>query len=257
MVHLGLFFWGVDQGAAALRFCRDFVKTVPEDMGLLIAGLSAPPAPFVPEQHRLAPGYALVVVGFGSAEAHGQVAAQVRAAAPPLFEFVTPIPYTHLQQMFNEGNPWGILAYEKALYLHDLDDATLAVFTEHLPRKQSPLSFVPVFVTDGAYRHHGEDETAFGGDRTARFVFNIAAICPSAELYEADRKWVRTFWDALRPHARGVGSYVNFMAEIEEDRVRAAYGAAKYDRLAQIKAKYDPDNVFHLNANIKPAPALA
>jgi FAD/FMN-containing dehydrogenase len=73
-------------------------------------------------------------------------------------------------------------------------------------------------------------------------------------VYEADRTWVRNFWDAMRPHATGSGGYVNFMAEADEDRVRASYGEAKYQRLARIKRQYDPDNVFHLNANIKPEP---
>jgi FAD/FMN-containing dehydrogenase len=72
-------------------------------------------------------------------------------------------------------------------------------------------------------------------------------------LLEADRPWVRSLWEALLPYASGAGSYVNFMSEYEENRVRSAYGAAKYERLARIKANYDPDNVFHLNANIKPA----
>jgi FAD/FMN-containing dehydrogenase len=253
LVHFGLFFWGVDQGAEALRFSRDFVATLPEDMGALIAGLSAPPAPFVPEQYRLAPGYALLVVGFGSADEHAQVVQPIRTTLPPLFELVTPIPYTQLQQMFDEGNPWGILGYEKVLSLDGLTDAAIAVVTEYLPRKRSPLSFVPIFALGGAYGRVGEDETAFGGSRAARFLFNIAAICPTPELLEADRAWVRSFWEALRPHASGAGSYVNFMAEDEQDRVRASYGAAKYERLAQIKAAYDPDNVFHRNMNIKPA----
>jgi FAD/FMN-containing dehydrogenase len=165
---------------------------------------------------------------------------------------VTPIPYAELQKMFDEGNAWGTYAYEKALYLDELSEEVIAIFADHVPRKASPLSFVPVFPLDGAYADVGEDDTAFGGSRSARFVFNIAAICPVPELLEADRAWVRGFWDALRPHASGAGSYVNFMTDIEEDRVRAAYGAAKYDRLSRIKADYDPDNVFHLNANIKP-----
>ena len=94
----------------------------------------------------------------------------------------------------------------------------------------------------------------FGGRRSARFMVTIdGGRCPTAELLAADRPWVRTFWEALVPYAGGVASYVNFMAEYEDDRVRAAYGADKYERLALIKARYDPYNTFHLNANIAPA----
>ncbi len=253
LVQLGFFFWGVDAGDKALRFGRGLTRTLPEDMGVLLAGLSAPPAPFVPEAYHFAPGYGLLIVGFGSAEEHAEVVTTVREQVPPLFDLVTPIPYANLQQMFDEGNPWGVLAYEKALYLEDLTDDAIAVITEHLPRKSSPLSFLPIFVVDGAYRRVGEDDSAFGGSRVARFVVNIAAICPAPELLEAERAWVRSFWEALRPHSTSSGSYVNFMSEYEEDRVRASYGPAKYERLARIKAEYDPENVFHLNANIKPA----
>ncbi|MGH2356226.1 MAG: FAD-binding oxidoreductase, partial [Chloroflexota bacterium] len=256
-VHLGLLFWGVDRGREALRFSRDFVKTVPADMGLLIAGLSAPPAPFVPEPYHHLPGFGLLVVGFGSAEEHAAVAERIRAAMLPLFELVTPIPYVGLQQLFDESLAWGQHAYEKALYLDDLTDAAIDVLVEHFPRRGSPLSLAAVFVLDGAYAAVGPDETAFGGDRRARIVFNITGNCPTAAGYERERAWVRAFWEALRPLARTGGSYVNYMTEYEEDRVRATYGAAKYDRLARIKAAYDPANVFHLNQNIKPALAPA
>jgi hypothetical protein len=252
LAQLGLFFWGADQGVEALRLSRDIVAGLPAGVGGLIAGLSAPPAPFVPQEHQLAPGFALLISSWGSPEEHAKIVAPVREALPPLFELVTPIPYTELQKMFDEGNAWGTFAYEKALYLDELSDEVIAIFADQVPRKASPLSFVPVFPLDGAYADVGEDDTAFGGSRSARFVFNIAAVCPVPELLEADRAWVRGFWDALRPHASGAGSYVNFMTDIEEDRVRAAYGAAKYDRLSRIKADYDPENVFHHNANIKP-----
>jgi FAD/FMN-containing dehydrogenase len=138
------------------------------------------------------------------------------------------------------------------LSLDDLSDEAIAVITAHVPRKRSPLSLVSVFVLGGAYARVSEDENAFGGSRAARFVANIAAVCPAPELLEADRAWVRAFWEALHPYASGAGSFVNFMAE-DEDRVRASYGAAKFERLARIKAKYDPANVFHRNMNIKPA----
>jgi FAD/FMN-containing dehydrogenase len=252
-VHLGLFFWGADQGAAALRFCRDFLQRVPEEMGAFLAGISAPSEPFVPEPYHHASGYALLIVGFGSAEDHARVVAPIRETVPPAFELVTPMPYTGLQQLFDASCPWGIQAYEKALYLDALSDEVIAVFSTHLPQKRSPLSQVPVFAMGGAYRRVGEAETAFGGSRAAGFVFNIAAFCPTPELLVADRAWVRAFWSALLPFASNAGGYVNYMAEYEEDRVRAAYGAAKYERLARIKARYDPENLFHFNANIKPA----
>jgi FAD/FMN-containing dehydrogenase len=257
LVHLGLFFWGVDRGREALRFARDLLATLPADMGLSIIGMSAPPAPFVPEQHRFCPGFALLLVGFGSAEEHGQAAARVRVGMPPLFELVTPIPYTGLQRMFDESASWGLHAYQKALSLDELTDGAVDVFVEHVARKRSPHSLVPVFVLDGAYAAVEDAQTAFGGSRRARFVVNIEGACPTHEGYEAERAWVREFWEALRPHASNAGSYVNFMNEHEEGRVRAAYGPAKYDRLTRIKAAYDPGNLFHHNANIKPAPAPA
>jgi FAD/FMN-containing dehydrogenase len=253
MVNLSLFFWPAEQGVEALRVCRDAALSMPESCGVLIAGLSAPPAPFVPEEHHFKRGYALLVAGFGTAEEHAAAIAPARDRLAPLFEMVTPIPYAALQQMFDAGNPWGTFAYEKALHLEELSDEAITVMAERFPQCASPLSFMPIFVVDGAYSRVADEATAYGGPRSARYVVNIAAVCPAPELYEVDRDWVRSFWEALRPHAVGPGSYVNFMSEDDEDRVRAAYGPAKYARLARIKAEWDPGNVFHLNANIKPA----
>ena len=117
------------------------------------------------------------------------------------------------------------------------------------------MSFMPVFLLGGKYAEPAEEDTAFGGSRRTLYALNIAAVAPTAELLEADRAWVRSFWTDLVPHAGGVASYVNFMSEFEEDRILASYGAEKYQRLSQIKAKYDPTNLFHLNANIRPATA--
>jgi FAD/FMN-containing dehydrogenase len=92
-----------------------------------------------------------------------------------------------------------------------------------------------------------------GGSRSVKWVFNIAAVAPTADLLSTDRAWVRTMYDALQPFASGIGTYINFLNNADEDRIRASYGPAKYERLSRIKAEYDPDNVFHLNANIRPA----
>jgi FAD/FMN-containing dehydrogenase len=112
---------------------------------------------------------------------------------------------------------------------------------------------VAIFILGGAYSRAAEDATAFGGRRSIAYIVNIAAAAHTRELYETERAWARTFWSSLVPHAVGVGSYVNFLADPDRDRVRAAYGGQKYERLAALKAKYDPGNIFHLNANIPPA----
>jgi hypothetical protein len=254
LVHLGLFFFGLDAGPAALRFARDYVRNLPETATAFLAiGLSAPPAPFVPEQYRFRPGHAVLVVGFGSADEHQATIAPIQRSLPNLFELVTPIPFVALQQMFDESATWGLLGYEKALYLDELSDAAIDVIGEHVPRKTSPLSFCPTFVLSGTYLSRGDSDTAFGGRRARGYVFNIEAASTERAGFEADRRWVRNFWNAMRPHATGSGGYVNFMVEADEDRVRASYGEEKYRRLARVKARYDPENVFHLNANVKPA----
>jgi FAD/FMN-containing dehydrogenase len=141
--------------------------------------------------------------------------------------------------------------YEKAVYLAEMSDGAIGTILEHQAKKVSPLSFVPIFPLGGAFRRADGDATAFGGSRDVRWVVNISATATSPDDYEAERAWSRAYWSALVEHAAGIGSYVNFMTDYEEDRVRSAYGS-KYDRLQQIKASYDPDNVFHLNANIRP-----
>jgi FAD/FMN-containing dehydrogenase len=253
-VHLGFLFWELDQSVEALRLCRDVAESLPRNAGALIgAGLNAPPAPFVPERYHHVPGCALLLAGFSSAEEHERLLEPIREALPPLFEHVSPIPYVQLQQLLDESAPWGIRSYDKALYLDNLTNDAIGVLADHLPRKASPMSFVPMFPLGGAYGDPAEDDTAFGGSRNARMSVGFSALAPTQELFEVDREWARSSWNALRPHAGGSGAYVNFMSEYEEDRIRASYGSAKYDRLARIKATYDPDNVFHLNANIKPA----
>ena len=185
-------------------------------------------------------------------EAHEEVLAKVRETLPPLFEVATPMPYTELQKSIDEGNAWGFHCYDKGSYLEDLSDEAIQVITEQWPLRRSPLSNTLFYRLDEAYSEVGEDDTAFGGGRSPRYAVFIVAICPTPDLLDHDRAWVRSFWEALRPHAIGIGGYVNAMAESEDARVRATYGP-KYERLARIKATYDPGNVFHRNANIKPA----
>jgi hypothetical protein len=253
ILQLGLFLFSPEQGPEMFRFARDFLETLPDACGVFMAGLSAPPEPFVPEDLHFSPVFGLVVVGFGDEQEHARLIEPIKRALSPIVELITPIPYVNLQQMFDASAPWGMHNYEKAVYLSELSDGAIDAIVEHQAKKVSPLSFVPIFPLGGAYRTADDDATAFGGSRNYRFVVNVSATAMSPNEYEAERAWSRNYWSALVEHAVGVGSYVNFMTEYEEDRVRSAYGS-KYERLQQIKATFDPDNVFHLNVNIPPAP---
>jgi len=250
-INLGLFLFSPADGRQMFRFARDWVNTLPDNISAFLAGLNAPPAPFVPTELHFAPVFGLLVAGIGDAAQHAAVVAHITECLSPIVQMITPMPYTALQSMFDESAPWGFYNYEKAVYLEELTDGVIDVILEHQARKVSPLSFVPMFVMGGAFSRADPDASAFGGARSIRYVINVSATTPTADGFEAERQWSRDYWAALVPHAVGTGSYINFMADPDEDRVRSAYGD-KYSRLQQIKATYDPDNVFHLNANIRP-----
>lgn len=252
IVEFGLFFWGLDHAAEALRAIREVVAELPRSCNVILAGLNAPPAPFVPAQHHFRPGVALLLAGFGDAAEHAAAVSRVRAAAP-LFDHVAPMPYVALQQLLDEANAWGQYNYEKSTNLDELSDDVIEVLTGNIGRRTSPQSVLFLYRLDQAYCEVAEDATAYGGTRTPQYAVFAIGVGTSPEVVVAERAWARSLWDELRPHSRGVGAYVNTMTEQEEHRVLAAYGQAKYDRLARIKGEYDPGNVFHRNINIKPA----
>lgn len=253
-VQLGLFFWGLDQGEEALRLARDVASDMPPGINAMIGALNAPPAPFVPPEHQFAPGYVLILTGFGSPRQHAELVTSIRNRLAPLFDLVIPIPYVDLQQMLDEATAWGSHSYEKGTYLEDLPDAVIDVLTRHVAAKTSPMSMVLLYRLDGAYSEVSEDDTAFSGGRSPRFAAFIVGVTPDADGLPAERGWVGDLWNALRPYAVSSGDgYVNGTSDYQDDRVRGSYGAGKYERLAEIKAEYDPDNLFRVNANIRPA----
>lgn len=249
MIQFGMFFWELDRAPAVLRQVRDL--TLNRDITMVAGGFNAPPAPFVPEEHHFRPGVALLLVGYGTAAEHAQALVGVREALQPLFEFVTPMPYVALQQMLDESTAWGQRYYNKATNFAELSDGLIDVVCERLPQRTSPQSQVLAYRLDGAFTAVADDATAYGGKREPQWVVEAVAIAHDAETLAADRAWSRSLWDALQPYSLGVGAYVNTMTEQDDYRVAATYGP-KLERLSQIKAVYDPGNVFHRNINIKP-----
>jgi FAD/FMN-containing dehydrogenase len=252
LVQFGLVFWDASEGERALRLMRDIIAELPRSLNAIPAALTAPPAPFVPPEHHHKLGYALLLVGFANEAGHQQVLERVRNALPPLFEYVTPMPYVALQQMLDEANAWGFYGYDKGAYFEDLSDEMIDVFTQHLPRRKSPLSVVLFYRLDEAYSEVDDNSTAFGGGRNPCYMGFFIGLTPTPELLPAEREWVRSMWNDLKPYMIGTTAYVNALEGQERDRVRETYGE-KYERLAAIKAKYDPQNIFHRNVNIEPA----
>ena len=173
---------------------------------------------------------------------------QARKTAEPLFEFTGEMPYPALQTMFDGLFPSGLHWYWKGDFVREISDEAIE---EHLrfDTVPTPLSTMHLYPVDGAVHRVDKDETAWN-KREARWSMVIVGVDPDPENTQLVKKWARNYWEALHPYTLG-GSYINFMMEEGEDRIKKSYGD-NYGRLQKIKAKYDPDNFFHINQNIKP-----
>ena len=230
-----------DRAAEVLRFYREATGEASDDLSLF-AGLMTSPDGL--------PIAAMVLGHQGEADAAEAEIAPIRAFGPPLADMVGRVPYTAQQTMIDEGFPPGLQVYWKAHFLTGLDDAAIDILVDHFEQVTSPLSVILLENLGGAVGRIGEDETAFSY-RSA--PYNLAIIARWTEPDEADRHiaWARGLFDAMTPFSEGV--YVNYLgAGDSRDRVRSAYGGQTYDRLAAIKATYDPDNVFAATQNILP-----
>src|SRR5262249_14027756 len=174
----------------------------------------------------------------------------IRQAAPPALDLAGPAPFPALQRAFDDLLTPGLQHYWKAHFITEVPDEAIAVHMRYGAQIPNFFSGMHMYPVSGAAQRPANDETAWGY-RHARFVANIVGIGPDPEGNAARTAWVREYWEALRPYAEA-GSYVNFLGDDEgEDRIKAAYGA-NYGRLAEVKAKYDPTNLFRVNQNIRP-----
>jgi hypothetical protein len=249
IVHAGPVFWPIEKSPDVLRFYREWIAEAPDELMTIVIHRRAPALPFVPQELH---GELVVVVAScyaGPVEEAEKVARPLKAFGSPVLDLCEPKAYVDHQGMFDPSYPHGWWYYIRACDVAELSDDVIDVTVEHAMRIRSPLGGFPIWQLGGAVARVGEDETAFNG-RGAGHTFNISAVTEAAEGFDEEREWSRNFWSALEPHHTSV--YVNFLMEEGEERVREAYGAAKYDRLKALKRRYDPDNFFRLNQNIPP-----
>jgi FAD/FMN-containing dehydrogenase len=250
-VYGGPMFFELSDGAAILRYFRDFIRTAPREYGGFPAFQIAPPLPFVPENRVGEPFVAVVSCWTGQVEEGERLLDGLRAVARPVAEHVGEMPYAALNSAFDGLVPPGLQHYWKAAYVRELTDEAIAVHMEHGPKVPTVNSTVHLYPIDGAVHDVPADATAFG-HRDANFAPVIAGMWPDPADNERNTQWVRDYYAAIAPHSEA-GGYVNFASPDDRDKVADNYGA-NYSRLTEVKRRYDPDNLFHLCQNIRPLP---
>jgi FAD/FMN-containing dehydrogenase len=246
-IYGGPMFYNLDDAETILRFYREFIADAPEQLGAFPAFQIAPPLPFIPENRHGDPMFLVVACWAGRPEEGEHALKPFHDVAPVAAEFVGPMPYPALNAAFDALLPPGLQHYWKANFVTELTDDAISAHLQHGPKVPVVNSTMHIYPINGACHRVAPDATAFAY-RDANFAAVIAGMWPDPADNDANIRWVRDYYDAVAPQSES-GGYVNFMAADDEGRVRDNY-RGNYERLVQIKRRYDPDNLFHLNQNI-------
>jgi FAD/FMN-containing dehydrogenase len=252
MVTVGAAFYPLEQAPDLLRAWRDYMSSAPEELSSLTVSVSVPPAnPFPTDLHGT-PVLIIVGVYSGSVEDGEPVVQPLRELSEPLLDLSGPWPWLGLQSGFDGLFPKGGRYYWKSRALAELSDAAIDEIADFAGRRPTPLTDIVTWHHGGAMSRAGETDTAYGGRDSGCLVTGEVNWTDPADDDRAIA-FGREFWDAMGKHSNG-GVYLNFpgLGEEKEALVRAGYGA-NYDRLAELKAEYDPENLFRMNQNIAPA----
>jgi FAD/FMN-containing dehydrogenase len=239
----------VDDAATVLSFYRDFVRDAPEELGGFPAWQIAPPLPFIPEDRHGDVFLIFIACWTGPIEEGEAALKPFREVAPVVADHVGPMPYPALNSAFDGLVPPGLQHYWKANFVKELTDEAIDAHLEHGPKVPAVNSTVHIYPINGACHRVAPSDTAFAY-RDASFAAVIAGMWPDPADNESSIQWVRDFYDATAPLSEE-GGYVNFMSGDDQDRIGVNY-RENYDRLVDVKRRYDPENLFHLNQNIRP-----
>jgi hypothetical protein len=253
MIYGGMLVADPARAPEVLRFMREYMEEAPEDLGVGVAFVSAPPEPFVPPEMHFKPILGVVICWSGDHDEGERVVAPIREIVQPMMDMVAPMPYVALQSMLDGGGPKGIRGYMKAEFMNEMTDAAIEKLAVHGAARPSPTTQIILEPMGGAISKLGEDDTALGR-RDVAWCYHALAMWmePGEEAENAHREWARNMAADLESETTD-GVYLNFTSDEGEDRVRRSYGEEKYAKLVELKDKYDPANMFHLNQNIKPS----
>ncbi len=245
----GLIFHAAERAPSLLRFLRDYLPSSSEDLTVFTVMRKAPAAAFVPHEFHGQPVIANLVVHSGDPTQAERDLAPLRSFAEPLADLVSRRPYTAVQALTDASWAPGFENYWKSDYLMGIPDGAIEVLTEHLATITSPLSDFKIAYLGGAAARLPDDSAL--SHRKLPFLLNINTRWPLGDAPEPHIAWTRSLFERMKPFSEGK-VYVNFLMDEGQDRVRAAYGPEKYERLVAVKRRYDPENFLSLNQNIKP-----
>ncbi|HEY4870140.1 MAG TPA: FAD-binding oxidoreductase [Candidatus Dormibacteraeota bacterium] len=248
-VLAGPIFWPMRDSPEVLRFYRDWITDVPDEMTTIVVHRRVPALDVIPKELHGTPVVTVICCYAGPVEDGERVVRPLRQFGVPVLDLCAPKPFLTHQAMFDPSFPPGLWYYFRSCDVAALSDDVIDTVADHAMRMRSPLTAFPIFQLGGAIARVGDDDAAFSG-RGAGHTININATTETAAGFDEEREWSRSLWSALTPHHTGV--YVNFLMDEGEDRIRQAYGSVKYSRLKALKRKYDPANVFRMNQNIPP-----
>jgi hypothetical protein len=249
-IYGGPIAYPVDRADEVLRFYREYIAEAPEELGGFVGFHLAPPLPFLPEEWHFKNVCLAVPCWAGPVEQGEKMIKPFLDVVEPVGSHVGPMPYPMLNTLFDPLLPPGLQHYRKASFARDLSDDAIAVHKDHGARVPAIQCAVHLYPVNGAVQRVGADETAFAY-RDVNYSPVIAGMWDDPADNEKNIAWVREYHKALEPFSTE-GGYVNFMDGDDQSRIRANY-RGNYERLSEVKAKYDPANLFRLNQNIQPA----
>ena len=246
----GILLFEVEDAPKVMRAYNKYIVEAPRELGAFFAWQIAPPLPFIPKERHGDVFCAMVLCWTGSPEQASKAFAPLRVAAPVIAEFVGQMPYPTLNSMFDPLVPPGLQHYWKAVYVKDLTEGAIEAHMKFGPKVPVVNSTVHIYPINGAVHDVAPDATAFG-HRDAKYATVIAGMWPDQAQNEANIRWVKEFYAALAPHSEK-GGYINYASSDDIDRVGANFGR-NFNRLRELKTKYDPQNLFRINQNISPS----
>jgi hypothetical protein len=250
-VYAGPIFWEATHAKAVMRAYREFLPTAPEKLGTFVGLKTVPPLDPFPKDFWGRRACAVISSYNGPvAEGEKAMARLLQTVPPPIFNWMSTMPFPAMQALFDPFFPKGLQWYWKGDFVKSLPDEAIDTHIAQAAKAPSALSLMHLYPIDGAVRRVSKDATAWSA-RDATWSMVIAAIDSDPKRAEALKTWGREYWKAVHPFNLE-GAYVNFMMDDEADgRVEAAYGE-NYKRLAAAKTRYDPKNLFRVNQNILP-----